>query len=130
MLEFKVQDLRLRGCGFTLYPAAEEHGVTGELIHELITAIYSKLGLCSFNYDEVEKIQKENPNILDTISKEDFDKSSQMFKAEALVISGLVTINENDLVLTPKAISIIKRATEIQKKLDDENFYYCPCNHF
>lgn len=130
MLEFKVQDLRLRGCYFTLYPAAQEHGVDGELIHELITAIYNKLGLYSESYEKTVAVEKENPNILDRISKEDFDKSSQIFKAENLATSELVTITENDLVLTPKAISIIKRAAEIQKKLDEENFYYCPCNHF
>ena len=38
MLEFKVQDLRLRGRAFTLHPAADEHGVRWDLMDALITA--------------------------------------------------------------------------------------------
>lgn len=129
MLELKVRDVRLRGCGFTLYPAAKENGIEEELVVFLVTAIYSKLGLCTGDYDKEQAIQNANPNILDTISTEDLSHSLSYkgYSAADLIKAGLVTQSGDNLTLTEKAVAILKRASEIQNKLDEEGFYCCPC---
>lgn len=131
MLELKVQDLRLRGCGFTLFPAAKEYGVNERLMDFLLSSIYIKLGLCSGDYDKEEEIKKKNPNILDTISEEDLTNNflSEKYSVNDLLDNGLVTKDSNNLVLTQKSISILKRASEIQNKLDDQGFHCCPCSN-
>lgn len=128
MLELRVNDLRLRGRGFTLYPAANESNVDGDLMDFLVSAIYIKQGLCA---EKAEDVKKANPAILDTISVEDLNSSfPSKYCVEDLVANNLVTIAGNTLTLTQKSITILKRAAEIQNQLDDEGFYYCPCcNH-
>lgn len=132
MLELKVQDLRLRGRGFTLFPAAEENGVEDGLIDFLVSAIYIKLGLCSGDYEREEAIKENNPNILDTISVDDLKNafSSQNYSVQDLLDNGLVTQDGNNVVLTEKTIGILKRASEIQNELDDQGFHFCPCSLF
>lgn len=129
MLELKVQDLRLRGREFTLSPAAKENDVDDGLMDFLVSAIYIKLGLCSGDYDKEEAIKKENPNILDTISQEDLKKGflSSEYGVQDLLDKGLVTQDGNNLVLTEKTVAILKRASEIQSDLDQQNFYCRSC---
>ena len=131
MLKQKVQDIRLRGRYFTLFPAASENGVPGDLMDYLLLATYSKAGLMSESYEKNFAVEKANPNIPDIISTEDLKKGSPTSKytVNNLISAGLVTKETgNTLALTEKSINIIKRAAEIQKELDGEKFSYCPCN--
>lgn len=132
MLDMKVQDLRLRGRGFTLYPAAEESGVDDRLMDFLIFAIYNKLELCSGDYEKEKAIKIANPNIPDTLLKDDFIRvsSSRGYDIQDLINADLVKLDGNSLVLTKKTIKILKRAAEIQRELDDEGLSYCPCHHY
>lgn len=119
MLELKVQDLRLRGRGLTLFQAAEENGVKADLMDSLIYAIYSRLQLYSDDYDSQEGIKEENPNILDTLSEEEF-KKGLLFSEHSiqdLLDNGLITQDGNNFVLTQKSVTILKRAAEIQKQV-------------
>lgn len=132
MLKLRVQDLRLRGRGFTLYPAAEENGVKSGLMDFLVGVIYTKLGLCSGDYEREEQIKKENPNILDILEEEDFNdiSSYEGYSIEDLINNNLLSQEGNKLVLTKKSITILQRASEIQKQKDEEGFSYCPCKNY
>ena len=129
MLELRVEDLRMRGRGFTLSVAARENEVDEDLMDFLVSAIYRKLGLDSGDYNRDQAIRQENPNILDTISKKDLEEgfSYKGYGMQELVSNGLVEEKGEDLELTEKAVNILKRAAEIQNQLDDEGFHFCPC---
>lgn len=129
-MELRVQDLRLRGPGFTLFPAAEEHGIKDDLMDFLVFALYTKLGLCSDDYESEEAIKKSNPKILDTIATEDVEKilSRKNYGVQDLLSNDLVTRDGNNLVLTEKSIAILNKAAETQAKLDAETFHCCPCS--
>lgn len=131
MLELNVQDLRLRGRGFTLFKAAEENKVKEDLMDFLVGAIYQKLGLCSGDFDEEEKIKEKNPAIPDTILVEDLSESaySDKYSVKDLLDSNLVTQDGNVLKLTEKSVAILNRAAALQRELENEGFHCCPC-HF
>lgn len=131
MLELRVNDLRLRGRGYTLFPAANEVGIESQMIDFLVCTIYAEMGLCSDDYNAVVAILEKNPYIIDTVPKKAFDNqySSEKCCTDQLVKNELVIEEAENFKLTDKAINIIKRAAEIQKKLDDENFHSCPCEN-
>lgn len=128
MLELKVQDIRLRGRMYTLWEAAGEYDVDDELIDDLVSSIYTKLGLCSGDYKKEEAIEASNPNILDTLSIDEL-KLSNKYSVQDLLDNELVTQNGNNIVLTKRSVEILKRAAEIQKELDEQNAstsFMCP----
>lgn len=95
----------------------------------MVFTIYQKLGLCSDNYAETEKVKEKNPAISDTILVEDLSESaySGEYDVQDLLDSNLVTQDGNVLKLTEKSVAILNRAAELQRKLDNEGFYCCPC---
>lgn len=130
MLELRVEDIRLRGRGFTLFAAAKENGVDERIMDFLISTIYAKLGLWSGDFEREEAIRKENPNIIDTLTVEDVRSSAFYVEGieQVLVSNGIVSQNGADLVLTAKTVKILTRAAEIQNELDEKGFQHCPCH--
>ncbi len=115
-MNLTMKDVRLRGCGFTLFPAAKEEGVDGDLMRYLLSSIYTKIE------------EEPNSKIPEIFSEEDFPESPD-YTLKMLLDKNLVTKNGTILTLTPKSIKILERAAELQNKLGDENFYFCPCHY-
>lgn len=124
-MELKLMNVRLRGCAFTLFPAAKNAGVDEKKIHNLLTMMYKKLGYFSSN-ETMEKLDAENPNFPDAFSVSDFDNSE--IKLEDLLEAGLVSQSGDEVSLQEKAINILKEAAKIQSDLDAKGFYFCPCH--
>lgn len=107
----KVSDVRLRGCGFTLFPAAEEANVPEILMDAILEAIHYKAS------------DKDSEMVTD-FQKEDFNPKT----LQACIETGLLL--EGDVyTLSEKAVSILQVAAQKQQELDDEGFHYCPCHH-
>ena len=118
----KVRDVRLRGCGFTLFPAVKEEGVEGELMHLILSTIYRKLGIINedgMSTKESDEIEKKDPDMIVKFEVSDFGN-----KLSELKEAGLIDYKGN---LTEKSIKILEKAADKQKELDKENFSYCPC---
>lgn len=120
----RLNDVRLRGCGFTLFPAAEAHAVSKELMHTVLTLINKKTlcidsnGICTPNASQIEE---ENPEMPTQFSTEDFSAED----LSNLIQSGILT---EELALTPLALQILEEAAQKQKELDEQGFHFCPCH--
>lgn len=123
----KVKDVRLRGCGFTLYPAANEKGIDEELMHTL---------LCIINYSVSKKIQNEDDAAIEDaefpldIPAEDiksFNEAEYLSTKAAFVKAGLLT-EESDgtMLMTEKCLEIFEAAADKQERLDNIGFHCCP----
>ncbi len=120
MLNLKVRDLPLRGRGFTLWKAAGEKEIKGDLIDFLAFSIYPKYeeGTPSYELPIPSEVQTDA-----------FKAHVKTFKCNLhdLETAGLVTVNGEVARLTEKAEEIFNRANDIRNKLDEENFHFCPC---
>ena len=126
MLELKMNDVRLRGCGFTLFPAATEAGLTENSMHTILFALHIQL---FSQYGESAK--EENPNFPKKIEIKHLEAVNHWCSVEDLINFGLVKqCDESTVELTEKAIAVLENAAKKQKELDDEGFYFCPCQHF
>ena len=121
-MELTVNDVRLKGCGFTLYSAARKKNVPGELVQLWLVTAYKKLGLRSENLLEVQKIQKQNPKIPDIMSVTDFGKNEK--ELEKMFEFDLISKKDDKIHLEKIAIEIFKDAAKIQKELDEKGFFY------
>lgn len=128
MLDLRIQNVRLRGCIYTLYPAASERDTNYDLVQGLLYSIYCKLGLCSDDYEKQKAIEAQNPKIEDRLSIDEL-KLSGDYSIQDLLDEGLVTHNGNTIVLTLKTLQIFMRAAQIQNELDEIGFYAPGCPH-
>lgn len=60
----RLNDVRLRGCGFTLFPAAKAFGVSEDIMHNILTNINDQLGSLVNDFDAQQAIRKKIPNFL------------------------------------------------------------------
>ncbi len=122
MLNLKVNDLPLRGRGFTLLQAASNHGVDEDLFDSLILAAYNSVLPATYSPAQDE----DNPDIPDCISVKSY--KDRKYSIEDLIKNGLVTQTGDKLVFTEKTVSIFEEAVKIDKKLRESGFYFCPCH--
>ncbi len=129
MEELHVMDVRLRGCGFTLYPAADEANVDWDVMHNILFAINRKVGTVNddgMSFEKEYNIQSQNPNIPIHFNVTDFEEDV-IHKA---VREDLITVEMDKCSLTNKCIDILRVAAAKQKELDDKGFHFCPCAMF
>ena len=112
----RITDIPPSNWMFTLFPAANEHGATYELVQDLPLSLYRKL----------EKQKAIETQIEDSLSINELVLSGDYF-IQDLLDEELVTRTEDTLVLTQKTIEIIMRAAEIQKNDYKIGFYPHNC---
>ena len=121
----KIKDVRLRGCGFTLFPAAKEEGVDEELMYLILRTIYQKTEIIDekgmYTKDSIN-IERKNPDMVVKFEAADFGDQFSKLKEAGL-------IDENGK-LTEKSMKVLEKASKIQKKLDEEGFHCCPCKGY
>lgn len=126
MEELRMDDIRLRGSWFTLFPAAAEHNVDGMYADSVLFAMVSHLGYSFGNsekdYENDEKIEKANPTFSKYLNKSDFMFPKDFFDSELVKV-----VDEERAEVTPLMFKILKRAAEIQKGLESEGFSSSPC---
>jgi hypothetical protein len=134
-------DLRLRGSGFTLLPAAKEENVSEYVISDLFgilikhlyeTEMLSPTKDINEDYDgymeELEYAEQDlierNPQYATEFTALDAEDRNldTILKAELVVENG-----SGKYTLTEKAKKIFFAAAEKQKRLDNEGFYCRPC---
>ncbi len=126
MKELRMNDVRLRGCGYTLYPAAESYKVQKETIYNILVGIYKQLGVAGFAenedaYERQEAIKKANPTFPEILI---FDDAV----AEKGIENDLLEKTDDGYVLTEKAKNVFEKAATIQNELDNQGFHCCPCH--
>lgn len=119
----RLNDVRLRGCGFTLYPAARNRYVKEKYMQEILVAIYSEAGAMDEDYEKCEQVERINPEMQSVIS------GSDMENLDAVLEEGLLEEKDGKYALTQKCIEILEEAAKIQNELDSQGFYCCPCAH-
>ena len=126
MEKLRMNDVRLRGSGFTLFPAAKEHNVDVMCADSILFAMVCHLGYTFENSDEAyekdEKIERDNPVFSKYLNKSDFVFPKEFVESELLEI-----IDDEHAEITPLMFKVLKRAAEIQKKLESEHFFCSPC---
>lgn len=124
-MDLKLNDVRLRGCGYTLFPAATEAGFNAEAVHALLIVAYRKVHALSEDYEEQIKVEAKNPDFPDTFLVSEFE--SFQTELEELINCKLVSKDGDTVVLNPSAMELFKRAAELQIELDNSDFFFCPC---
>lgn len=124
----KLCDVRMRGRGYTLYPAAKEYGVKEEMASNILNAIYTQGGMYdkngSYLWDMASQEKREQPMTM--LFKSDMlDKS---FVEEALK-EDLLIKTEEGYEISKKMKEVLWRAATLQKQLDGSDFYVHPCGH-
>lgn len=123
----RLNHVRLRGCGFTLFPAAKDFGVPEDVMHNILTSINDQLGSLD-DIEATQAIRMENPEFPQVLKGNDYWLTAECIK-KALDTNLLIEV-PGGYELTDKAIKVFERAAAIQNKLDDEGFCYCPCHYF
>ena len=126
----RISEVRLRGCMYTLFPAAREVNVSYELMHSLLYAINLKaatineFGMCN---DEERENERKDPQMPREFLKEELKVSEE--KMKEMIENGLLKKEEGGekFILTEKSIDILHRAAEKQNKLDKEEFGHRGC---
>lgn len=131
MSELRMGDVHARGCGFTLGPAAREAKVDENLMIALLDAADYKFSRMSIGTTK----KKRRPYWPQLYTRDDLINCyCRSVPIEDLINAGLITPaserKNTNYFLTKKALDIFLRAKAIDKKLQRENFYYCPCNMF
>lgn len=111
----KIADVRLRGRGFTLYPAAEEAGVSKELMDGILWLADSTA------------VEGEFP---EKFTAEETYNAPVPFDIKAAVMEGLLEEKGGEFLITEKAMKVFEAAAKRQNKLDNEGFHFCPCHFF
>lgn len=127
-LKLKLSDLRLRGCGFTLFKVLENNEEEQNVMWSILNALYKKSRMINemgYRWDMASNEEKNQvmPNFIDArdISEDNI--------AYALT-HGLLLPTPSGLEVTDKAWNIFADAAKIQKELDESGFFsrscYCP----
>lgn len=123
----RLNDVRLRGCGFTLFPAAKDFGVSEDVMHNILTSINDQLGSLA-DVEATQDIRMKNPEFPQVLLGNDYWLTAECIK-EALDTNLLKEV-PGGYALTDTAIKVFKRAASIQDKLDNQGFHCCPCHGF
>lgn len=123
MMNLRVCDVPLRGRGFTLFAAANECGISQDLLDFLAISIYPEYEEGEPSY-ELHIPSKVKVDVFDNHFSETYHHD-----IHDLEEAGLLTVDGEFATLTPKAEEIFNRASEIKKKLDAEGFSHCPCHN-
>lgn len=123
----RLNDVRLRGCGFTLFPAANELGVSEALVYDILRGIYEQVGAINEDFEQQEKIRKENPEFPQVLHEN--SRLSQRIIKKALNANLLKEVY-GGYVLTDKCIKVFEKASTIQRKRDSEGFHVCLCTNY
>lgn len=116
MENLKLSDVRLRGCGFTLFPAAEQKQVDQDIAHIILVAIYTKSAHAI----------GDDPFMPTELSINDLDTNPEQI--QACLDAGLLKQEGDIYHLSNKMLDILQEASNIQKQLDIDGFHYCPCH--
>ena len=131
MENLRVKDVRLRGRGFTLYPATKEAGENVETMDNILWILQHKVGTVNdegFTYEQEVEVENQNPEL-----PLEFTEKDSMWSGKSLdnaINSALIKKNGDVYFLTKKAIDILLDAARKQKELDKSGFHFCPCNMF
>ncbi len=131
MENLRVKDVRLRGRGFTLYPATEEAGESVEAMDNLLLILHHKVGTINdegLTYEQEEEVKNQNPELPLEFTEEDAMWSG--VPLDNAINSALIEKKGDVYSLTKKAIDILLDTAKKQKELDKSGFYFCPCNMF
>ncbi len=122
MKALRMWDVELRGCLFTLYPAAEEKEVNQDLMYSLLKIAQEKF------VDEIPDKREDMPLWPTTYSKKDIQENCLKASLETLIQEKLLKDNGDDTFsLTEKALDVFYRAKEINDELKKQHFFFCPC---
>lgn len=125
MSKLRMWDVQHRGCMFTLYPAAEEKNVNGDLMRILLATAEEK-----FSRPIPEK-EEDIPLWPTTFTKEEIKKNLCGIDFSLLIENNLISKNSNDTYsLTQTSLDVFTRAKEINIKLKKDGFHCCPCGMF
>ena len=125
-MKLRLNDVRLRGCGFTLYPAATEFHVSDYVMSNILASIYEQSGALDENFDKQERIRKENPEFPQLLLSNSWLDECM----EKAIADELLKRTEGGYSLTEKSIKIFEKAASIQSELDAKGFRCCPCHHY
>ncbi len=127
----KINDVRLRGCGFTLEPAAKENNVDYVSAHKLLTIAYIKAnvvnkdGLCTENGLKFDF----NPELPESFTESEIAEMNVCI--DDFVSEGLLESGDNGVYLfSDKMKKVLELAAQKQNKLDEEGFSFCPCHMY
>lgn len=121
--DLRQGDVRARGRGFTLYPAAKEAEIDEDYMDTLLWAAESK-----FKNEEIAKKREDREKWPLSYTKAELGISYQATDIDTLIKAGLITKKgENEFTLTEKSIDIFLRAKKIDDELSAKGFYNRPC---
>ena len=129
-LKLKLSDLRLRGCGFTLFKVLENNEEEQNVMCSILEALYKKSRMINetgYRWDMASNEEKNQvmPDFIDAVD------ISEDNIAYALT-HGLLLQAPSGLEVTKKAWDIFADAAKIQKELDESGFFNrgsCPFTH-
>lgn len=122
----RLNDVRLRGCGFTLFPAAKDFGVSEDIMHNILTNINDQIGLLDDDFDMQMEIKKKNPEFPQVLHVDGCWLTQE--RVEAALEANLLKEVNGGYALTDTSIKIFEKAAAIQNELDDAGFSCCPCH--
>ena len=129
-LKLKLSDLRLRGCGFTLFKVLENNEEEQNVMWSILNALYQKSGMVDnmgYRWDMASNEERNQvmPDFIDAVA------ISEDNVAYALT-HGLLLQVPSGLEVTKKAWDIFTDAAKIQKELDESGLFNrgtCPFTH-
>lgn len=131
----KLTDVRLRGCAYTLFPAAEAAGVDVEKVHRLLL-LSNLVAYTPLKKDENGNVIEDDSNIdlptsftLDDIKDNLEYLYLEEFEGIVSKFEGLVEKDGETFSFTPKMLEILENAAAKQKELDAKNFHSFGCCH-
>lgn len=131
MRNFKLNEVRLRGRGFTLFKACENQGVKKDVVDEVLWAMNIAVNSVSkegYSNSEQMEIEEKNPILPNTIKKEDFRNTNLI---NDCIVEGVIKENnDGSYDITEKMIKVLEETAKIQEELDSSNFYFCPCEFY
>lgn len=123
----RLNDVRLRGCGFTLFPAAKDFGVSEDIMHNILSNINNHLGSMSSDFDEQLAVMEKNPEFPQVLQADGIWLTEE--RIEKALSADLLKETDGGYALTDTAIQVFKKAATLQNELDNKGFHFCPC-HF
>lgn len=122
----RLNDIRLRGRGFTLYPAANEFHVSEDVMSNILMSIHAQLGALDDDSKKQDEIREENPEFPQLLISNSYLDNCM----EKAIEDNLLKEVDGGYSLTEKSIKIFEKASNLQNKLDAEGFHCCPCHFY
>lgn len=115
MTKLRLNDISLRGNVHTIYLAAEQFGVSGHVMENILISIYNQLGALDEFSEKGRQVITENPEYPKVLQKGTRWLNDKI--VEEAIQSDLLKEVEGGYTLTKKAISVFQRASKIQKRV-------------